>query len=348
MNLHELDSYFRDLEARDVYSGVVLVTQGDNELFAGAYGCASRAWDVRNTLETRFDTASVTKLFTAVSILQLVEQGLVSLDASVVEFLSLTDTTISKEVTLFHLLTHSSGIGDDADEEAGERYEDLWKEKPNYSIQCTADFLPQILHNPPNFPPGEGCRYCNVGFILLGLVIEQVTGLDYAEYVQKHVFDRCGMASSGFFRKDHVHPLLAEGNDPIYDDENTLTGWKRNIYSFPPIGSPDAGTYVTAADLDRFLRSVQAGELLSPPMTAEFLSSKVDYNPPRQWRVGYGLEFFLGAAGDVEFFEKEGINSGVSAMLRHIPSLDINIVLLSNMENGVWEPAKKVYQLITS
>lgn len=130
---HELDEYFRDRVARDLFSGVVLITQGESRLYARAYGYASRVWGVPNTLDMRFDTASITKLFTAIATLQLIDRGLLAFDTPVVERLRLQDTPLSKDITVFHLLTHTSGIGDNAEEEAGERYEDLWKAKPNYS-----------------------------------------------------------------------------------------------------------------------------------------------------------------------------------------------------------------------
>lgn len=344
-----LDQYFLALEQQDKYAGVVLITQGQTQLFAGAYGDASRAWNIRNSLDIRFDTASVTKLFTAVATLQLIDQGLLRFDTGVIEFLGLRDTTISTEVTVYHLLTHTSGIGDDADEEAGERYEDVWKDKPNYSVISTRDFLPQFIHKPANFAPGQGVRYCNVSFVLLGLMIEKITGAAYTDYVQQHIFDRVGMTTSGFFRKDRVHPNLAEGADPLVDEQGHISGWKKNIYAFPPIGSPDGGAYVTAHDLDRFLRAVQAGNLLSAELTAALLSPKVADRPRKGWivQIGYVLEFFAKQVGQVEFYQKDGVNVGVSAILRHYPEHDINVVLLSNMEEGVWEPIWKVHDLLT-
>jgi CubicO group peptidase (beta-lactamase class C family) len=137
------------------FSGAVMVTRGDEPLFASAYGYANRAWQVPCTLETRFDTASVTKLFTAVATLQLVERGAFGLDTSVIGYLELEGTTISAAVTPYHLLTHTSGIADDADEEAGERYEDLWVSQPNYAVTQTADHLPHFATKPANFPPGR-------------------------------------------------------------------------------------------------------------------------------------------------------------------------------------------------
>ncbi|HLL40228.1 MAG TPA: serine hydrolase domain-containing protein, partial [Rubrobacteraceae bacterium] len=328
--------------------GAVPITQGATRLYARAYGYASRQWHVPNTLDTRFDTASVTKLFTAIATLQLIDRGLLSFDEPVVARLGLQGTTLSKEVNVLHLLTHTSGIGDDADEEAGERYEDLWKTKPNYSVVETRNFLPQFVNKPANFPPGGGCRYCNCGYVLLGLLVETISGIPYRDYVRAHVFAEAGMTASDFFRMDRVNHNLAEGCDPTRDATGTIMGWKKNIYSFPPIGSPDSGAHVTVADLDRFLRAVIAGKLLSPELTRAFLKPQVVHRTRDTWTemYGYGLRFYVDQTGKVYCFEKEGVNVGVSGITSHFPDQDITVTLLSNMEDGAWDPAWKIHEMV--
>lgn len=328
----------------------MLITRGESQLYAGAYGYASRPWKIRNTLDMRFDTASVTKLFTSVATLQLIDQGLLAFDTGVISFLELDDTTISREVNVFHLLTHTSGIGDDCEEEAGESYEDLWKTKPNYAVTTTADFLPQFIRKPPNFPPGQGCRYCNCSFVLLGLMIEKITGMTYRDYVRQNIFARAGMVHSDFFRMDRMHENVAEGCDPIRDEEDNVVGWKKNVYSFPPIGSPDSGAHVTAGDLDRFLRAVQAGQLLSPELKEAFLTPQVHYREMDGWTMmyGYSLWFYVDKSARVVCYEKDGINAGASSLIRHFPDQDINVVILSNMESGVWEPVWKIHEMVVA
>jgi CubicO group peptidase (beta-lactamase class C family) len=164
----ELERYLEQRTEAGTFSGVVLITQGDSQLFAGPYGYASRSWKVPNSLDMRFDSASVTKFFTSVAILQLIDQGLLAFDTRVIDFLRLQDTAISHDVNVYHLLTHTSGIADDADEESGEVYADVWKTRANYSVLETVDFLPQFAYKPANFPPGQGCRYCNCSYVLLG------------------------------------------------------------------------------------------------------------------------------------------------------------------------------------
>ena len=345
MGARDLHRYLRDLAAADEFSGVVRVTVAGTERFAGAYGWASRAWHVPNTLDTRFDTASITKLFTAVAALQQVDAGSFSLDTGVTGYLGLDGTAIAPEVTVRHLLTHTSGIGDDADEEAGESYEDLFRDRPNYSIRETADFLPQFVHRAPNFPPGTGCRYNNCGYVLVGLMIEKATGLPYRDVVRRDIFERAAMADSGFFRMDHVNDRVAEGADPIRGGTGAIERWRRNVYSFPPIGSPDSGALVTAVDLDLFIRAVIEGRLLSADMTSGFLTPQVVRRERDGWteRFGYGPWFRVEPDGSVLFLEKEGINAGVSAIVRHYPARDLTLVILSNLEDGAWDPGRRLH-----
>ena len=346
--LRAVEGLLRELEAKNEFSGAVGVRQGDQELLLDAFGYASRTWSIPATIETRFDTASITKLFTAVATLQLVEHGAFTLDTSMVDYLGLEETGISAAVTPYHLLTHTSGIADDADEEAGERYEDLFLERPNYSVIETADYLPQFVGKPPNFAPGEGCRYCNVGYVLLGLMIERATGSTYREYVAEHVFTRAGMNRSGFFRMDVVEPDVAEGVEAIEAEDGRVVGWRRNIYSYPPIGGPDGGAHVTVGDLLCFHRAVIEGRLLGPALTAELLSPKARHGARGRGShfTGFGFEFETDADGAVRCYWKEGVNLGVSGILRHYPLRDITCAVLAVGENAAWGPIKAIDEAV--
>lgn len=329
----------------DEFSGRVLVTQGEQVLADAAYGLASRRWNVPVTRTMRFDTASITKLFTAVAVLQQVDAGKLALEGRIHDHVDLAGTAIPEHVTLHHLLSHTSGIADDADEEAGESYEAIWEDKPNYSVTETAHFLPQFVHKDPVFAPGEGCRYNNVGYVLLGLAVEKVTGKPYREVVTENVFARAGMADSGFFHMREAVADVAEGWDPDTAEDGTVT-WQQNIYSYPPIGSPDGGAHVSAADLARFLRAVQSGALLSQDMTARFLSAQALHHTMEpdgpadtaELHYAYGLEVEHDQAGRVRSYYKDGINTGASGILRHYPGLDVTVVVLANSEDGAWEP----------
>ena len=134
----------------------------------------------------------------------------------------------------------------------------------------------------------------------------------------------------------------------IFDADKTIIGWKRNIYSFPPVGAPESGAHVTAGDLDKFLRAVQQGKLLSPELTKAFLTPKVHYKERDGWTMqyGYGIWFYVDDAGEVVCYQKEGINAGVSNAMRFFPKQDINVVILTNMEEAVWEPIWKVHEVV--
>ena len=341
----ELRTAVEQVARAEDFSGVVRVTQGGRVVLEQAYGRASRRWDVPVGTSTRFDIASVTKLFTSVAVLQQVDAGTVDLDTPIGTWVPLDGTEISEQVTLRHLLTHTSGIADDADEEAGESYEALWVERPNYSVTATADFLPQFAHKPARAAPGADCRYCNVGYILAGLVLEAVTGQTFREYVVEHVMRRAGMDRAGFFDMREAEPDVAEGWEPVLDgDDGPVTGWRQNIYSYPPIGSPDGGAHASARDLTTFLDAVRAGRLLSPEMTQLFLTPAVLHHQEVGHAVyfGCGLEFEVLADGSVQSFSKDGINTGASAFLRYYPGRDVTVAVVSNTQGGVWSPVAAI------
>ena len=345
--LRTVEALLRELEAADEFSGAVAVAQGD-ELLLDAFGFASRTWGIPATVGTRFDTASITKLFTAVGTLQLVERGAFALDTSVTGYLGLEGAGISPAVTPYHLLTHTSGIADDADEEAGERYEDLFLDRPNYSIMETADYLPQFVGKPPNFAPGEGCRYCNAGYVLLGLMIERATGSTYRSYISERVFAPAGMNRSGFFRMDVVEPDVAEGVDVIEDEDGGIVRWRRNIYSYPPVGGPDGGAHVTVGDLLRFHRAVTDGRLLGPALTAALLAPKARHSArgAGSHLMGFGFEFETDADDVVQCYWKEGVNVGVSGILRHYPTKDITFAVLAVGEKAAWGPINAIDEAV--
>ncbi len=308
------------------YTGVVLLRRGGDEIFAGAYGLASPRWGIPNTMDIRFDTASITKLFTAVAVLQLVGREELDLDTSIHAYADLADTVISPAVTLRHLLTHSSGIADDADEEAGEDYAELWIDKPTYSVTETRDFLPQCTSDPPNFPPGEGHRYCNCAYVLAGLAVEHAAGTSFREYVVEHVFQPANMARSGFFDKRDPEPDVAEGFDPRPDGR-----LESNMFKYPPIGSPDGGAHVTAPDLMRFIDALRGGVLLTTELTEAFFTPQLNFDDGAG--QGFGLEF------REDMWWKEGINAGVSGVLSHWGETSgpgVDGVVLSNTEAGAW------------
>jgi len=331
MDTTGLDAFLADQE----FSGVVLIKEGPSTVFESASGLATKRWGIPNTLDTRFDTASITKLFTSVAVLQQVGKGNLDLETSIHHYVDLEGTTIGTDVTLLHLLTHTSGIADDADEEAGESYEALFVDTPNYSLIETRDYLPQFAYKQPLSKPGLDCRYCNAGYILAGLALERVTGMPYRQYVVEQVFRAAGMDDSGFFDRRDAAPNVAEGWD--LDDDGA---WFSNIYSYPPIGSPADGAQVTASDLLRFIRAVRGGELLDAEYTEEFFIPQVEHD--EETLYGLGLEFDINDDGSVRSYYKDGINVGASGIVRHYLEEGVDLTVLSNSEDGAWEVIREL------
>ena len=338
----------RHHEAAD-FSGVCLVKQGDTPIVHEAFGLAHRGFGVPNTVETRFDIASVTKIFTAAAIMQIVDRGQLALDTRVMPLLGIDGTAISDEVTVYHLLTHTSGIADDADEEAGEDYEQLFVDKPNYSIRETADFLPQFAYKPPVFAPGTGVRYNNCAYVLLGLVIENVSGLSYRDYVRRQVFAPADMTGADFCAMDGVCANLAEHYKRVEDANGGVT-WRKNIYSYPPIGSPDGGATVTALDLYRFIRAIRSHALMSEAASGQLMSPHVMRREIDGGSLlnGFGFEFRRDADGAIVHLGKDGINAGVASYVVYYPATDVTCVLLANQDCNVWAIHREIAPLITA
>ena len=312
------------------FSGVVLIRHGKRVIFESATGQASQRREEAITMDTRFDTASITKLFTAVAVLQQVAAGNLDLEASIHHYVDLAGTRIPIEVNLLHLLTHTSGIADDADEESGESYDDLYSEVPSYSFTQTADYLQQFVQKESLADPGVETNYINAGYILAGLALERVTDVPYRQYVLDEIFAKAGMSDSGFWDRREAAPRLAEGWDQR--DDGT---WFSNVFSYPPIGSPSDGAQVTASDLLSFFTALRDGRLLNKEFTEEFFLPQVELDDETMY--GFGLEFDMNEDGTVRSYYKDGLNAGASGILRHYVEEDIDVVVLSNSEDGAWD-----------
>ncbi|MCL2775357.1 MAG: beta-lactamase family protein [Oscillospiraceae bacterium] len=335
----------------DLFSGACLVSGGDGVIFSAANGLANRDFNIPNTIDTMFDTASVTKTFTAAAILLLAEKGLLQLDDKIADIIDLSGTEIPSDVTIEQLLNHTSGIADDADEEAGEDYSALFINKPNYSIRNCVDFLPQFAYKKPKFKAGTDVRYNNCAFILLGLAIEKITGTDYRTFVTEKIFTVCGMKHTRFYAKDEISPNAAEGYFAVKDENGVFIKWKKNIYSYPPIGTPDGGAYTTVGDLDIFIRAIRDCKLLTREYSDIMMKPHCEFTRRSKygiWRTGYAFEFIeIEAENKIFCMYKEGGNPGVDAIFSYYPELNISLNILSNQSNGVlWQIYRKMQDIL--
>ncbi|HET7735506.1 MAG TPA: serine hydrolase domain-containing protein [Nocardioidaceae bacterium] len=324
----ELDELFtRWADERDLSGRVLLTTSGET-VFEGSYGPADRSSGVRVAAGTRFGLASVTKMFTAVAVADLVAAGRLGFDTRVADVLAAErrPATLSEEVTVHHLLCHTSGIADYCEEDEDspaylEDYGSLWDLRPSYSMLRPLDFLPLFGDLPPYRAPGTAWQYSNAGYVVLGLVAEEVTGQPYVDVVQERVFDRAGMTASGFFRLDEAVPEVAVGYLPR---ESAESPWRSNIYRVPVIGGADGGAFSTSADLDRFLTAYSAGTLLGAVQDV-VLDRHAEAGDG--FASGYGVFHYPDGR-----YGHGGGDPGVEALVHRFPDDDANLVVLCNME----------------
>ena len=312
------------------FSGVVMVRQNGSITFQKGFGMANRADAIANTPNTRFATASGTKTFTAVAICQLVEQGKFDFSTRLQDCLNIDFPNWDASVTIHHLLTHTSGVGDYFDEEIqpDEDFEKLFYETPMYTLERPADMLPWFQDNPMKLAPGERFAYCNAGFIVLGLIIEQHSGMAYTDYIQQHVFDRAGMTDAGCFRMDQLPARTALG----YKDDG-----RTNIYSVPVIPMPDGGAFVTAPDMLRFWDALTSNQLLSPETTQQFLTA----HTPAYGNGFYGYGHWITRAdNDFVCHRLVGSDPGVEFMSGYFPQQNTVVTVINNqnLESNLFWP----------
>ncbi|WP_020579792.1 serine hydrolase domain-containing protein [Actinopolymorpha alba] len=338
----------RLVEHSDEFSGVVLVQQGERVLHRSAVGLANRTWQIPNRVDTRFRVGSVSKLFTAVAVLQLVEQGRVRLDDSLADLLALDEIGIPPEVTIGHLLSMTGGIADWFDESGdwAANWAALIRQHPIYLLRANADYLPLFAGKPALFPPGERYQYNGAGYILLGMVVERVSDTPYPDHVVRQVLEPAGMTRSGFVALDGVEPEVAEGYLPIPDDDGAVTGWRKNIYSTTPEAAADGGATATAADLVAFLQALRSGKLLTEATTRQMLAPRVRERDEQvrgyTWMYGYGVMSILNDAGHAVRWGHTGEEDGVSCRLYHYPDHDLDVALLGNAS---WCAAKLAWDI---
>lgn len=301
----------------DDFSGVLAAYRGGEFIAGWARGLADRSLAVPNTLETRFAVASFAKTFTAAAVLSLVADDTFTLDTTARSLLGDDLPLIAGDVTIAHLLSHRSGIGDYLDEEVDE-YAPL--SIPVQQLDGAEAYVPLIDGFETAFRAGEKWAYCNSGFVVLGILAERASGVPYGRLVAERVFEPAGMTSSDFARSDRLEPLSAVG----YKGDGTS-----NIFHVPVVGVGDGGARTTVADMHAFWSSLYAGRIL-PRDYVEAMTATVSANveDDDDDNTGYGLGVWT-EDGTVAAI---GGDHGITAYSRHDPANDLTVTLLSNEE----------------
>jgi CubicO group peptidase (beta-lactamase class C family) len=306
----------------DRFSGTVLVARGDKVIAQGAWGEASQRYHVPNNVETKFNLGSMNKMFTALAIGQLVEKGKLRFDSKLGEVLpDYPDKDAASKVTVSHLLTHTSGIGDFFSEEF---------DKNANLIYTLSDFLPFITDKPLGFEPGAEMSYSNGGFILLGLIVEKVSGQNYFDYIRENIYKPAGMMNSDHYDLEIPIENLAIGYTRMSVSGPQEGPRKENYYRHPPRGGGSAGGgYSTVIDLHRYARALRDDKLVSRAIRDSLWTVHSQMGPEVWYGYGFGVERMDGGYLSVGH---NGGAPGISASFHYFPELDLTVAALGNYD----------------
>ncbi len=314
-----------------VFSGAMLVAKGDTVVARAACGQANRRYHAANTVNTRFNLGSANKMFTALSVMQLVEQGRVSLDDRMSKYAdeSWMPRSISEQITVGQLLAHTSGLGDFLDAPA-------FRDSSRAHFRELSDYKPLLKGATLAFPPGTKFQYSDTGMLMLGVVIEHASGQSYFDYVRQHIYAPAGMAHSDSYPMDEPVENLAMGY--TYAPE-VLGQWRENTFSHVFRGGPAGGGFSTVDDMYRFARALRAGKLVSRATLEKM------WTPGLSSEYGLGFEIESSPAGRIA--GHSGIFQGVSDRFRIYRDKDYVVVVLSNVDGGGYALGDAVGDLIS-
>jgi CubicO group peptidase (beta-lactamase class C family) len=318
----------RDLDAiasETAFSGVVRVDCADRILVAKAYGFAHRGYEIANEVDTRFAIASGTKGLTALTVVCLVEDGVLELSTSARSLLDGDLPLIGDDVTVEHLLAHRAGIGDYLDEDSDLDIGDYQMPVPVRELATTEQYLSVLDGHPPKFASDEHFSYCNGGYVVLALIAERVSGIPFHELVVQRVCEPADMRDTEFLRSDELPGRSALGYLGIDPASRT------NVFHVPVRGSGDGGIYSTAADFRSLWSAFFAARIVPQSWVEEMVRPRSD--APDQGKR-YGLGFWLDALTDSVVLE--GMDAGVSFRSVHDPRSDVTHTVISNTTDGAW------------
>ena len=309
---------------RTGFSGVVRLDRSGETEFASAHGLADRAHGVLNTVETLFAIASGSKGLTALAVMGLVERGTLELDTTARSLLGEDLPLIADDVTIEHLLAHRSGIGDYLDEDAVDDINDYVMPVSAHELATTEQFTRVLGGHATVFPAGQRFAYNNGGYVVLALLAERASGVEFHQLVRSLVCEPAGMVDTAFLRSDELPGRAALGY-------LSRDGLRTNVFHLPVVGNGDGGIYSTAADFNVFWDALFAGRIVSPARVIEMVRPHSDW-PSESKR--YGLGFHLAATGDRVWLE--GYDAGVSFASLHRASSSTTCTVISNWSDGAW------------
>ncbi|PZQ59548.1 MAG: hypothetical protein DI570_15695 [Phenylobacterium zucineum] len=316
-----IDRRVRFAADRDQFSGAVLVMKGGEVIYAPAFGEADKDRHVRNGMETRFSLGSMDKQFTAVAIGQLVEQGRLSLDSRLIDVLpDYPNPEAARKITIRHLLSHQAGLGM-LFERPGWEWAREWKSH--------AEILPLFANAPLEFEPGRAAAYSNEGYVVLGAVIEKVTGQPWKAYVAEHVFRPAGMTRTGGLGAGERPADRAVGYRFPWGDPLGLKGRSAN-WDMATRAISCGGGFSTAGDMVRFVQALKAGKLVKP----ETLKLLTTHPEGGLAEYGLGLELIPTKAGRlIVGHDGGGPHSGINSDAKIVWETGYAYAVLGNYDS---------------
>jgi D-alanyl-D-alanine carboxypeptidase len=287
-----LDAYISPLEGDGRFAGVVLAARNGAPVFEKAYGQADREKKLPAATTTRYSIGSINKIFTKICIARLVAEGRLSLGDTIGKLLPDHPNVAARPATVDQLLNHQAGIAD--------FFGPAFEQAPKTQFRSNADYYRFVAPMPLTFAPGTGRQYCNGCYIVLGAIVERVSGVRYEDYVAEHVFKPAGMKTAGFFHSDRLPSGVAIGytrRGPGGGNELRANGALHGA-----AGSAAGGAYASAADLLALDTSLRDGRLLDAKMTGWVLGG----DATGAGRARGGLSIAGGAPGVNALLESDG------------------------------------------
>jgi CubicO group peptidase (beta-lactamase class C family) len=334
VELEEVARAVERIAADTSFSGVVRVDRDGRLGFTRAFGLSNRATRSANSVDGQFAIASGTKGLTALTVISLVEDGVLDLATTARSLLGAALPLIADDVTVEHLLGHRSGIGDYMDEDVEHDIADYVLGVPVHELATTEQYLAVLDGYPAKFRAGERFSYCNSGYVVLALLAERATGVSFAELVAQRVCAPAGMPDTAFLRADELPGRAALG---YLEPE----GLRSNVFHLPVRGSGDGGVYSTPADMHAMWTAFFAGRIVPPSRVAEMVRPRSDA-PEDSMR--YGLGFWLHESSDAVMLV--GHDAGVSFRTVHAPDGRFTHTVISNTSAGAWPITRRLDEVL--
>jgi CubicO group peptidase (beta-lactamase class C family) len=325
-----LQRYVTTLAKADLFSGAVLLAKDGKTLYSAAFGQANKDFKAPNAVDTKFNLGSMNKMFTSVTIAQLVEQGKLSYDDPLSKFIpDFPNAAAAQKIQIKHLLTHTAGLGS---------YFNAEFDKSSRARFRTVDDMMQLAKGDSlAFEPGSRWSYSNTGMLVLGKVIEVVTKQDYFDYVREHLYKPAGMTNTDAYELDQVNPNLAVG----YQKEFRVDGTKQfrnNVFMHVIRGGPAGGGYSTVEDLLRFAEAIKSGKLIEAKTFELMTTAKPELNSP-QYGYGFGI-------GPNDIVGHSGGFPGISSNLDILKRSGYVAVVMSNYGGASQPVVEKIRTLV--